>query len=125
MAEYIERDALLKKALAEIKEFEGVPINRLRELAEADKDGRVIVTDAPPTVCDMQAVVHCKDCRFLRFSDFYGECGCGLLGIVSPWDYCSHGERNDVKTLANRLMETVGETIDCYLEKGGDDPCGQ
>lgn len=75
--------------------------DRLRELVKADKDGRVIVTDAPPAA-DVVPVVRCKDCRFLKFSDFYGECGCGLLGIVSPWDYCSHGEGKD-----------------------GDDPCGQ
>ena len=31
------------KAIAEITEFDGLPIDRLRELAEADKDGRVVV----------------------------------------------------------------------------------
>ena len=31
------------KTLAEITEFEGVPLARLRELAEADKDGRCVV----------------------------------------------------------------------------------
>lgn len=65
----------------------------------AENVKKIIETDRSipnaATVCDMQAVVRCKDCRFLRFSDFYGECGCGLLGIVSPWDYCSHGERKD------------------------------
>lgn len=90
----------------------------------AENVKKIIETDKSipnaATVCDMQAVVHCIDCRFLRFSDFYGECGCGLLGIVSPWDYCSHGERNDVKTLANRLMAVIGETIDCYSGKDGD-----
>lgn len=35
--------ALMGKTLAEITEFEGVPLARLRELAEADKDGRVVV----------------------------------------------------------------------------------
>ena len=35
--------ALMGKTLAEITEFEGVPLARLRELAEADKDGRVSV----------------------------------------------------------------------------------
>ena len=38
--------ALMGKTLAEITEFEGVPLARLRELAEADKDGRVIVLPA-------------------------------------------------------------------------------
>lgn len=35
--------AFMGKAVYEIKEFAGVPIKRLIELAEADKDGRVVV----------------------------------------------------------------------------------
>ena len=33
------------KAIAEITEFDGLPIDRLRELAEADKDGRLVVLE--------------------------------------------------------------------------------
>lgn len=40
-------------------------------------------------------VVRCKDCKHLMFSDCYGECTKAYLGIVSPNDYCSHGERRD------------------------------
>lgn len=35
--------ASMGKAIAEIKEFEGVPIDRLRELAQAEKKGRLVV----------------------------------------------------------------------------------
>lgn len=35
--------ASMGKAIAEIKEFEGVPIDRLRELAQAEKTGRLVV----------------------------------------------------------------------------------
>lgn len=35
--------AMMGKAISEITEFDGLPIDRLRELAEADKDGRVVV----------------------------------------------------------------------------------
>lgn len=77
-----------------------------------------------PTV-DAVPVVMCKDCRFLKFSDFYGECGCGCLGVVSPWDYCSHGEKVDVKTLEDWLTADTDEIIDCYSGKEGDNPCGQ
>lgn len=35
--------ALIGKVLAEIKEFEGVPIERMIELAQAEKDGRLVV----------------------------------------------------------------------------------
>ena len=50
--------------------------------------------DEQPTI-DAIPVVRCKDCRRLVFSDCYGECGMGYLGIVNPWDYCGHGERKD------------------------------
>lgn len=40
-------------------------------------------------------VVRCKDCKHLMFSDCYGECSRAYLGIVSPNDYCSNGERRD------------------------------
>ena len=35
--------SMMGKAITEIKEFNGLPVARLRELAEADKDGRVVV----------------------------------------------------------------------------------
>lgn len=35
--------SMMGKAISEIKEFNGLPIDRLRELAEADKEGRVVV----------------------------------------------------------------------------------
>lgn len=35
--------AIMGKSLAEIKEFEGVSINRMIELAQAEKDGRLVV----------------------------------------------------------------------------------
>ena len=81
----------------------------VKKIIETDKS----VPNAA-TVCDLQPVVLCKDCRFLKFSDFYGECGCGCLGVVSPWDYCSHGEKGDVKTLVDWLTADMDETIDCY-----------
>lgn len=39
-----------------------------------------------------EPVIHCKYCKHLMFSDCYGECGAGRMGIVSPYDFCSHGE---------------------------------
>ena len=35
--------SMMGKAISEITEFDGFPIDRLRELAEADKDGRLVV----------------------------------------------------------------------------------
>ena len=42
-------------------------------------------------------VVYCKDCEFLEISGAYGECGRAYLGIVSPYDYCSRGQRKAKK----------------------------
>lgn len=47
------------------------------------------------TVCDMQEVVRCKDCKYLMFSDMYGECSQAHMGIVRPDDFCSYGERKE------------------------------
>ena len=35
--------SMMGKTIAEIKEFNGLPVDRLRELAEADKEGRLVV----------------------------------------------------------------------------------
>ena len=45
---------------------------------------------------DIVAVVRCKDCKYLMFSDCYGECSAARMGIVNPDDYCSYGERKAV-----------------------------
>lgn len=55
------------KAVAEIKEFDGVPIDRLRELAQAEQDGRLVVL--PCKVGDAAYWVHSgiiTDCRVYR-----------------------------------------------------------
>lgn len=65
---------------------------------DAPMEGRGITYQADinrvPTV-DAVEVVRCKDCKYLMFSDCYGECSRGHMGIVSPDDYCSRGERKD------------------------------
>lgn len=42
-----------------------------------------------------EPVVHCKDCKYITFSDCYGVCGAVRMGIVSPYDFCSYGERKN------------------------------
>ncbi len=37
--------ALMGKALAEIKELDGIPVDRMKELAQAEKDGRLVVRE--------------------------------------------------------------------------------
>ena len=50
--------------------------------------------DKFPTI-DAVPVVRCRECKYLMFSDCYGECGKGYMGIVSPDDFCSRGERKE------------------------------
>lgn len=50
--------------------------------------------DEIPAV-DMVEVVRCKDCKYLMFSDCYGECSRGYLGIVQPDCYCCYGEKKE------------------------------
>lgn len=49
--------SMMGKAISEIKEFNGLPIDRLRELAEADKEGRVVVLP-----CKVGATVYTEFC---------------------------------------------------------------
>ena len=83
---YIEREKVLE--IAKDKYYSDfhksmADLTSLRELLE----------DTP--AADVAEVVHCKNCKHLMFSDFYGECSKGYMGIVSPDDYCSYGERKD------------------------------
>ena len=42
--------SMMGKAITEIKEFNGFPVDRLRELAEADKDGQLVVLPVKPVL---------------------------------------------------------------------------
>ena len=55
------KHSLMGKSIAEIKEFEGIPIQRLRELAQAEQDGRLVVL--PCKVGDMVYVIG-ESCDF-------------------------------------------------------------
>lgn len=52
-----------------------------------------------------EPVVHCKDCKHLTFSDCYGECGASRMGVVSPYDFCSFGERKNDFVEDNKIGE--------------------
>lgn len=63
----------------------GIDINRLRKLAEADRDGRVV---AP--------VVRCMDCKHLVAVNVNGKGipTCRVSGMeVAPDEFCSRGEK--------------------------------
>ena len=85
MAEYIDREAAIKAIYESdhfsVRECFGWSAREIEEVLRA-----VPAADVAP-------VVHCKDCKHLMFSDCYGECGAARMGIVSPDDFCSYGER--------------------------------
>lgn len=66
-------DASMEKAIAEIKEFEGIPIDRLRELAEADKEGRCVVLPCKVFQYDSERIYELEvrniiyDCGYIAF----------------------------------------------------------
>ena len=60
----------------------------------SDIDAFIDYLSSRPTIAAVP-VVRCKDCKYLMFSDCYGECGIGRMGIVSPDDFCSYGERKE------------------------------
>lgn len=84
--------SMMGKAISEITEFEGLPIDRLRELAEADKDGRLVVLEASDdTAADVAPVVRSR----WRYCGFLQECQtCGEIYSMhggnagKSWNYC-------------------------------------
>lgn len=87
--------ALMGKAIAEIEEFDGVPVSRLRELARADKDRRLVVLPPPAKFGEPK-----PEC-------FYNDCsGIWCLGYSHDGDdepterckrcwYCDNGDYAD------------------------------
>ena len=57
--------------------------------------GNAIMAVMEAPAVDAVEVVRCRDCKHLMFSDCYGECGEGHMGIVSPDDFCSYGRRKE------------------------------
>lgn len=93
--------ASMGKAIAEIKEFEGVPVDRLRELAQAEKEGRLVVLtaekifeltwDAGPN-CDLICPVSING---------VGQC-----------DFCENGKLYIYeRTCRQEHIEHVGKTV--------------
>lgn len=54
------KHSLMGKAIAEIKEFDGIPVDRLRELAQAEQDGRLVVLPEY-AICEVCPLC-CGDC---------------------------------------------------------------
>lgn len=52
----------------------------------------VKVERPPQSFYYVKGTIHCKNCKYLMFSDFYGECKKGYKGILNFDDFCDKGE---------------------------------
>ena len=78
---------------AVVKQYEDWRCPATSEALTAVQNIQNMISEA--TTVDAVHVVLCKDCKHLMFSDCYGECGIGRMGIVRPEDFCSYGERRE------------------------------
>ena len=86
-----------KKRLVDAnKLIDFIDVGHLRhpgELCYSEVDVANILLHAP--TIEAVPVVRCRECKHLMFSDCYGECGKGHMGVVRPDDFCSRGERKE------------------------------
>ena len=103
--------SMMGKAISEITEFDGLPIDRLRELAEADKDGRVVVLpftsgrtllckeniDSPRLMKDVElAIRYCSSCGIVFHMGYNVFC-----------DLVKHGRITAVSEEAEKALEAL------------------
>lgn len=69
--------SMMGKAISEITEFEGLPIDRLRELAEADKAGRVAILpcEVGGAMLDVSVPERPQEMKDVHFSVSYVSSG--------------------------------------------------
>ncbi len=91
--------ASMGKAISEITEFDGVPINHLRELVEAEKDGRLVVL--PCKVGDTVYVISYCENVMMNCDDDY-ETGTGATECPfecdCPFEDCDDGNKRIFET---------------------------
>lgn len=113
--------ASMGKAIAEIKEFEGVPVDRLRELAQAEKEGRLAKF---PFIAMVEQSL--RDGAMKPMSDQKHK---GRYAVVykserwtSPFiDIC--GTPYNTEQAVERMREISREAAEAALKEREDDPC--
>lgn len=83
--------ALAGKSVAEITEFEGISIGRLKELAQADKEGRVLV-------------LPCKVGDTVHFAAWFGTEPHIVKRVIEPY-FCTVDARHMGSTADFSLMD--------------------
>ena len=94
MAEYIERESLVRQIICNMTEFVGAP-DDVQKHDEQCNYAINMIEDAP--VADVASVVRCKNCKYAYY---YNEEGCrGFVcngyfqyADVESNDFCSYGE---------------------------------
>ena len=107
--------SMMGKAVAEIKGFDGLPIDRLKELAEADKEGRVAVL--PCKVGDMVWVTgqdNVARAMVLEAPDIRAVCTdednlCMSTCNRKPDGFCAYRLRNDGSDINKTVFLTREE----------------
>lgn len=94
--------SMMGKAISEITEFDGLPIDRLRELAEADKDGRVVVL--PCKVGDTIYFVNAK--QILEFA----VVGYAVDETGISWVYSEHVDKTGHTNERTFSPDRIGKT---------------
>lgn len=101
--------SMMGKTIAEIKEFNGLPVDRLRELAEADKDGQLVVLPCKvgDTVIDQTFAENPRLMKNTRLEIAY-ESRCGIIfhmGYDTFADLVEHGRIKPVSEEAKKALE--------------------
>lgn len=103
--------SMMGKAISEITEFDGLPIDRLRELTEADKDGRLVVlpfTSGRTLLCkeNIDSLRLMKDVDLaIRYCS-----SCGIvfhMGYNVFCDLVKHGRITAVSEEAEKALEAM------------------
>ena len=91
-----EKSSNEKRLIDANKLIDFIDVGHLRhpgELCYSEIDVANLLLHAP--TINAVEVVRCRECKHLMFSDCYGECGKGHMGVVRPDDFCSRGERKE------------------------------
>lgn len=94
--------SMMGKAISEITEFDGLPIDRLREFAEADKEGRVLIL--PCKVGDTVYFVNAK--HILEFT----VVGYAVDETGISWVYSEHVDKTGHTYERTFSPDRIGKT---------------
>lgn len=87
--EFVQKEKAWKQGTMKYPRYEQGKYDAFYEMLDIIKEQPAV--DAIP-------VVHCKDCRYLGIKGLGdGYCNKKMAGIISPYDFCSYGERRDGK----------------------------